>query len=66
MGEPVEDAVAFGDNLNDLSMVQAAGTGVAVANAEAEIREAADIVCGSNDKAGVGRFIMDMLFSTAL
>ena len=66
LDEPVEDAVAFGDNLNDLSMVQAAGTGVAVANAEAEVREAADAVCGSNDEAGVGRFIMDTLFSTAL
>lgn len=66
LDEPVEDAVAFGDNLNDLSMILAAGTGVAVANAEAEVREAADVVCASNDEAGAGRFIMDVLFNTAL
>lgn len=59
LGIAVENAVAFGDNLNDLSMILAAGTGVAVANAEAEVRSSADAVCASNDEAGVGAFILE-------
>ena len=42
-------------------MIKAAGTGVAVANAEPEVRAAADVVAMSNDDAGVGRFVLDRL-----
>ena len=59
LGIAVENTVAFGDNLNDLSIILAAGTGVAVANAEAEVRSSADAVCASNDEAGVGAFILE-------
>ena len=55
------DAVAFGDNINDIPMIEAAGTGVAVANAEDETKGAADAVCGANNNAGVGTFIMQLL-----
>lgn len=55
------DAVAFGDNINDIPMIEAAGTGVAVANAEDETKSAADAVCGANNNAGVGTFIMQLL-----
>lgn len=61
LGIPVADAVAFGDHLNDISMIEAAGTGVAVANAEPEVRAAADVVARSNDESGVGRFILERL-----
>ena len=61
LGVPVADAVAFGDNMNDISMLQAAGTGVAMANAEAAVRAAADAVAAGNDEDGVAAFIFQML-----
>ncbi|MDY2777711.1 MAG: Cof-type HAD-IIB family hydrolase [Collinsella sp.] len=55
------DAVAFGDNMNDIPMLRRAGTGVAMANAEPEVIDAADIVATSNDDDGVARLIMELL-----
>lgn len=53
----VERIVAFGDNLNDLSLFEVADVAVAVANAHPEVRRVADIVIGSNDEDSVARFI---------
>lgn len=53
MGCGLENCMAFGDGTNDLTMIQAAGTGVAMANACPEVRAAADYVTLSNDEAGV-------------
>lgn len=61
LGIPRSRSVAFGDNINDISMLEAAGTGVAVANAEEETRRAADKACAANGEAGVGAYIMDVL-----
>lgn len=44
MGIPLENSVAAGDESNDLSMLKAAGVGCAVANAQAEVKQAADYV----------------------
>ena len=41
---PIEHTVAFGDNYNDLAMIQAAGLGVAMGNAVPEVLAAADRV----------------------
>ena len=49
--------VVFGDNLNDVSMLEAAGRGVAMGNASAEALAAADEVTASCDEAGVARWI---------
>lgn len=49
--------VCFGDNLNDLSMIRAADTGVAVENACEQLRSAADVVIGSNAQDAVAQFI---------
>lgn len=54
LGIDREDTIAFGDGLNDLSMVKAAGIGVAMANGCREIKEAADMItedCGSDGVA---------------
>jgi hydroxymethylpyrimidine pyrophosphatase-like HAD family hydrolase len=53
MGCGLENCMAFGDGSNDLTMIQAAGLGVAMANACDEVRAAADYVTTSNDEAGV-------------
>ena len=44
--------MAFGDSMNDLEMIQAAGVGVAMANGEPAVRQAADLVAPTNDEAG--------------
>lgn len=51
--------VAFGDNLNDLSMLAAADVAVAVGNALPEVKAAADIVIEPNSTDAVARFIAD-------
>lgn len=61
LGEPLADTLAFGDNFNDIEMLEAAGLGVAVANAEDEVRTAADRVTVSNDDDGVARVILEHL-----
>lgn len=43
-GVPLSEVIAIGDSDNDLTMIQAAGLGVAVANAADHIKEAADFV----------------------
>lgn len=62
LGLTAADCIAFGDGLNDLTMIQSAGTGVAMANACPEVRAAADYITLSNDEDGVAVFINDHLF----
>ena len=47
-------AAAFGDDLNDLEMIRSAGIGIAMGNADPEVRKAAKAVTLSNDDAGLG------------
>lgn len=51
--------VAFGDNINDIPMLQAADVAVAVSNAMPEVREVADVIIGPNTDDSVPRFILD-------
>ena len=57
LGLEREDVIACGDGLNDLSMIRYAGLGVAMANAQPEVKEAADVVTLSNDEDGVAEVI---------
>jgi len=45
--------MAIGDSFNDLEMIEGAGVGVAVANAPAEVKAAADYVCKRDAAEGV-------------
>jgi len=51
------DTVAFGDSSNDLSMLLAAGTGVAMGNASDEVKAACDAVTAPNSGDGVAVFL---------
>lgn len=53
----VDRVVAFGDNLNDLPMFEAADLRVAVANAFPAVKASADIIIGPNYDDSVARFI---------
>ena len=57
LGLDVSESMAFGDSSNDLSMILAAGVGVAMANADPVLLKAADYVTGTNDNDGVARAI---------
>ena len=57
LGLSVRSAMAFGDGLNDLSMIQAAGIGVAMGNACKELLEVADHVTTDCDHDGVAEGI---------
>ena len=61
LGIPVECSVAFGDMLNDVSMLRAAGDGVAMANASPEAKAAADHTTLCNDEGGVGAYLEGLL-----
>jgi hypothetical protein len=52
-GLSLADAVAVGDAPNDVEMLEAAGCGVAVRHARAEVLAAADATCAPPDQAGV-------------
>ena len=54
---PRERAVAFGDNTNDLSLLEAAGLPVAVANAAEELKRAARVVAPSCEEDGVAQIV---------
>jgi Cof subfamily protein (haloacid dehalogenase superfamily) len=49
----LSDCIAFGDNYNDIEMLQAVGLGVAVANAKPEVLAVADLVVAGNKADGV-------------
>ena len=51
------EAIAFGDNYNDVEMLKNIGYGVAVGNARAEAREVAKIVCENSIEDGVARIL---------
>ena len=55
--------IALGDGLNDISMLEAAGVGIAMANGCAEALEAADWVTGHCDEDGVARAIGKYCFN---
>ena len=52
-----DEVVAFGDNLNDLSMFEAADIKIAVGNAKEELKAAADFVIGTNADNGVAEWL---------
>jgi len=52
-----ENIICCGDGYNDMSMIQYAGVGVAMENAQPEVKEAADYITDSNDNDGIVKVI---------
>lgn len=57
-GHDLENLTVFGDHINDIKMLQLAGKGVTLANAESEVKAIADEIIGSNDDDAVVRYIL--------
>ncbi len=53
-----DDMIAFGDSLNDLSMLEAAGRSVMMSNGRTELRFRCDDVCLSNNEDGVADYLI--------
>ncbi|WP_342321493.1 pyridoxal phosphatase [Kosakonia sp. BYX6] len=56
-GMSMRDVVAFGDNYNDISMLEAAGVGVAMGNADDAVKAHANVVIGDNTADSIAEFI---------
>lgn len=57
LGITMDNVMAVGDSLNDMKMIQAAGLGVAMGNAQEAIKKAADVITDTNDEDGVAHAI---------
>jgi len=60
LGLTLANCMAFGDGMNDLTMVEAAGVGVAMANAVDAVKRVAKVVTLSNDEDGVANILSKM------
>ena len=57
LGIAPEETLAFGDGTNDLTMIRAAGCGVAMGNADFSVKAAADTVCDDNEHDGLAKYL---------
>ncbi len=57
LGISMDEVMAIGDSLNDVAMIEQAGCGVAMGNAQDTVKEVADWVTGTNREDGVARAI---------
>jgi Cof subfamily protein (haloacid dehalogenase superfamily) len=58
---PLEEVIAIGDGCNDIEFIQMAGLGVAVSNAEPEVKEVANLTIDySNDQHGVMKVLQQL------
>ena len=55
------DTAAFGDSENDIPMLQAAGCGVAMGNAEDAVKAVADKVTLSNNSDGIAHALRELI-----
>lgn len=52
-GVSAEDSIAYGDSMNDLEMMEAAGISICMENGSGKLKELADEVCPSVEKDGI-------------
>ncbi|OAT24257.1 pyridoxal phosphatase [Proteus myxofaciens] len=62
-GMKMSDVVAFGDNFNDLSMLEHVGLGVAMGNASDEVKSRAKLVTKKNTQPGIAETIHKYILS---
>ncbi len=61
LGLEREDMIAFGDGFNDLSMIEYAGCGVAMKNAQDAVKDKANAITSlSNDEDGVAHYLKEL------
>jgi len=60
-GITMQNVIAFGDDINDVEMISAAGIGVAMDNAVPQVKAIADRITASNDEDGVALILEEMM-----
>ena len=53
IGLTAEQMICCGDGYNDVSMIEYAGLGVAMENAQSIVKDSADFITRSNDEDGI-------------
>lgn len=61
-----EEIIAFGDNYNDISMLEYVGMGVAMGNAEEDVKKIASYITDSNIESGVAKAIDDLVLEKVI
>ena len=61
LGVDMDEVMAIGDNLNDVSMLSRVGYPVAMENATDEVKAVANYITESNEQDGVGNAIIKYL-----
>lgn len=64
LGLKREELMTFGDSFNDIGMIKYAGIGVAMANADEEVKAIADYVTDSNNDDGIATAIEKFIFNS--
>lgn len=64
LGYDMSEVVAVGDSLNDIAAIRASGLGIAMGNAQDEVKVAANVVTGSNRENGVAQVIQNYVLRT--
>ena len=62
IGLTKDEMIAIGDGFNDLSMIQYAGLGIAMENAQPVVKENADFITRSNSEDGVAYAVERFIF----
>ena len=57
----LDNVMAFGDSINDIPMLEAAGVGVAMANGDEDIQRIADHIAPANTEGGFAKIIWRMV-----
>ncbi len=65
LGIPIDETIAAGDSTNDREMLEAAGLGIAVANAREELKAVADVVLDRTAEEGSIAEIAERFFQGA-
>lgn len=63
LGIEKENVYAFGDHDNDKSMIEMAGTGIAMGNAIPELKEVADFITLTNNEDGIAVYLEENILN---
>ena len=53
----IKDVIAIGDEMNDIDMLQEAGLGIAMGNAQEKVKEYADEIADTNENDGAAKVL---------
>lgn len=62
LGIGMDQVIAIGDNMNDYRLIRAAGLGIAMGNADEQLKRVADAFTDTNERDGVAKAIKRYLF----